>query len=49
MHSLWALKSRPVDTYDWVRLNGLFGEVIRSKVHRNLEDNSHAVRFRLRR
>jgi hypothetical protein len=49
MHSLWTLKSPPVDHEPWVRLNGLFGEAIRSKVHRPLASVDEAIRFRQRR
>jgi hypothetical protein len=49
MHSLWMLKSRPLDLPPWVRLNGLFGETIRSKVQRPLDTVDDAIRFRQRR
>lgn len=49
MHSFWMLKSPPVECDPWVRVNGLFGEGLRSKVQRDLASRDDALRFRQRR
>ncbi len=45
MNGPWAMKAKPADLPDWIRLNGLFGEPLRSYVQRPLAGPADVAAF----
>lgn len=45
LHNPWGMKSKPAVVPDWIRLNGLFGEPLRSYVQRRLDGPADVATF----